>query len=297
MDGENNQFKNVTTTETMNIWSTDLSRKNIVSQELVDVLYTKEEVALLNEWVSPHEINTLNELFGRKYIMTEYATIINRLRVYNELLEKIEVHDKASGGNPYKKILVASSFMNEPFNNQRKRSWEKLSPYNKKIDGKLLIDLFSQDYARLLSYKMIDEGGVMNSTRRDFIKEHWNWYIFSPKHAIYVDLHNHDSNIINERWIKETKVKDDSLRFLALLPNDCANYILSWFDDLVMKSYLPLGKEYLNHLTDEITRTMEKGWIITWMNFERNDLLESKWMKDITAKKWNHREFYAYEKE
>jgi len=72
--------------------------------------------------VSPHEINTLNELFGRKYIMTEYATIINRLRVYNELLEKIEVHDKASGGNPYKKILVASSFMNEPFNNQRKRS-------------------------------------------------------------------------------------------------------------------------------------------------------------------------------
>jgi len=306
MEEKDNQSKNVTTTETMNIWSIELSRKNIVSQELVDILYTKEEVALLNEWVSVYEITMLNKLFGRKYIMSESGNIVNRLRQSNTLLKKIETHDQQAWWNPYRTIITTWWFLDEPYNKQRKYHWEELYPNNKKIDNELLVDLFSQWYVDLLEFKEIDED-IITSRKAELIKERWNAYLFNPKNMIYVDISNRDKELTHERWINQLYVKDDSLRFIALLPDNSTNYVISWFDDYIIKSHTDLWGEYLDHLVNEIKRTTKKGWIVAWINFERRSLLGEKWLKNITPpkydpfskeeKKRDPSGFYSYEKE
>jgi hypothetical protein len=290
----------------INVWGVSLSKKNIVSDQLLDALYTKEEISLLNEWVSAHEISMLNKLFGKEYIVSESGNIINRLRQYNDLLKNIETHDKQAWWNPYKTIITTWWFLNEPYNKQRKYHWEGLHPNNKKIDNELLVDLFSQWYEDLLEFKEIDES-ILWSRKLDLIKERWNDYLFSPKNMIYVDVSNRDNEVVHERWINQLYVKNDGLRFVSLLPDNSTNYVVSWFDDYIIKSHTDLGNEYVKYLISEILRTTKKNWIVTWINFERNSLLWSIWMKDITPPKYglftnkeekrSSSDFYCYEKE
>lgn len=272
---------NIITTGTINIWNVNLSRKNIVSQKLVNILYTKEEIALLNEWVSPHEINTLNALFGKGYIISEYNNIISRFHLYNRLLKEIEAHDQTH--KSYAQVLQTEEVLDISYNEQRTYEKRKLSPHNKKIDNGILIDLFSQGRTDLLWLKSSEDA--------------WDWYVFNPQSMMYVDLFNRDLGNINKRWIKEIHIKDDSLRFVSLLPDNCANYIVSWFDNDIIKEYLPLGEKYMDYLTNEITRTTKQGWIVTWINFQKNELLEWKWMTDIASvEKEKGSDFYCYEK-
>jgi len=285
MINHDNQSYKIETTEEIRVWGVSLSRKNIVPDELADTLYTNEERALLGEWVSPHELHTLRALFGKTYISTEYKHILHRLERCNTLLKHIASSDKTV-------LFVCKT----SYNQQRKQKGELVYPYNKKIDNKILIDLFSRGDADLLSFK-IDPHQVHGL---------WDSYIFTPQKVVYVDVMNKDWDTLHQRGIKGIRIKDDGLRFISLLPDNAVNYVVSWYDHAILRSDYPLGKEYIDYLIDEIARTTQKGGLVTWIDFHRNDLLKKKWMIELTPKEYletlktnrgkNTSGFYCYEK-
>lgn len=72
------QKHTIQTIEKITIGEFEISKKNIVAQELINTLYTKKEVELLNKWISPHEIKLLNDLFHKGYIIKERTNKYNR---------------------------------------------------------------------------------------------------------------------------------------------------------------------------------------------------------------------------
>lgn len=122
-------------------------------------------------------------------------------------------------------------------------------------------------------------------------------YIFNPKKIIHVDLGNKDKNNITYRKIDESYIKDEALRFIALLPDDSVHYVLSWIDDCIIKWDTDYGKRYLDFLSSEIYRTTKKGGIVTGIDFDRNQLLGDKWLKKVWESKESNLNFYCYEKE
>jgi len=281
IDSNKAKSNKVKTIETVSVWTVELSKKNAISDNLLDTLYTKEEILLLNEWISPHEIKMINKLFGKKYIIAECNTIINRLQKYNMLLQRIEWHDQQYKDFSLLGIIATWGYLDEPYNSYENRSYarEKLAPNNERIDDWILVDLFSQWKADMLYHSLDEEK-----------------YLFNPQNMIYVDIFNKDSNTINSlRWINDIRIKDDSLRFTALLPDNSVNYVVSGIDDCIIKESTTLGWLYLDYLTDEICRTTKKGWIVTWIKFQRNDILKKKWMNSLLSEK-DIIGFYCYEK-
>jgi len=94
-----------------------------------------------------------------------------------------------------------------------------------------------------------------------------NQYVFNPTQVLYVDLHNDDwqktcTREGDNKAITQSYVKSDALQFISLLPNDSVCYLISGFDDYVIKSYMPLGAKYLEALNQELLRTTNTQGVI-----------------------------------
>ena len=251
---------------------------------------------LLEAGVSEFTIQTLAQTFWVEYLEHNHQRMITRWDNSKKLIDDIHMQDSGRT-SPFDKIIVTDWFMQEPFNKQLKEHNVDKLPFISKTNDVILIDLFSQWRVDLLPIKL-DE----HPRNAAISKEHSiNEYLFNPTQVLYVDLHNDDwqktcTREGDSKAITQSYVKSDALQFVSLLPDNSVCYLISGFDDYVIKSYMPLGAKYLEALNQQLLRTTKSQGVILWVNYERRDILKKLDFTTLFEKEERDDGFYCHQK-
>ena len=108
---------------------------------------------LLDAGISELTIQTLAQVFWIAHLENNHQDMIARWNESKQLVDEINKYDSTKS-NDFYKIVVTSWFMQEPFNTKFRESNAEKLPYISHTNDTILIDLFSQGRADLLSMKL-----------------------------------------------------------------------------------------------------------------------------------------------
>jgi hypothetical protein len=259
-------------------------RKNIVQNILANI----KKILRINsskedkENIDDETLKIIQKIFWEKYLSKNLKKIHKKYLDVKDMHKKFKIMDRDC---QFAQSTLPFLMMNKTF--------EKI--IQEKLSGEILIDLFWNGETGLANIEDID-----------------------LKHLMHVDIRiPHRLSSTDKR----SYIQSDALSFISLLPDNSVNYFINAIDEAVLgQEYLRYGENhkeinkkrqqiyewYFIKLTEEIQRTMKKGWILFGTNNDRSqqfgkglsDKYEEYYQADnpLCARSSNLAKTYIYEK-